>query len=26
MIVIADNDEATRMVLGHALERSGYAV
>jgi len=26
MIVIADNDEATRVVLGHALERSGYAV
>ena len=26
MIVIADNDDATRMVLGHALERSGYSV
>jgi CheY-like chemotaxis protein len=26
MIVIADNDDATRIVLGHALERSGYAV
>ena len=26
MIVIADNDDATCTVLGHALERSGYAV
>ncbi len=26
MIVIADNDDATRIVLGHALERNGYAV
>ncbi len=26
MIVLADNDEATRIVLGQALERSGYAV
>lgn len=26
MIVIADNDDATRMVLGHALERNGYSV
>jgi CheY-like chemotaxis protein len=26
MIVIADNDDATRLVLGHALERSGYVV
>src|SRR5882672_4629871 len=26
MIVIADNDDATRLVLGHALERSGYDV
>jgi DNA-binding response OmpR family regulator len=26
MIVIADNDDSTRAVLGHALSRSGYAV
>jgi CheY-like chemotaxis protein len=26
MIVIADNDDTTRIVLGHSLERSGYAV
>ncbi len=26
MIVIADNDDATRLVLGYALERSGYVV
>src|ERR1700674_3176350 len=26
MIVIADNDDATRIVLGHALERHGYTV
>jgi DNA-binding response OmpR family regulator len=26
MIVIADNDDATRTVLGHALEHAGYRV
>jgi CheY-like chemotaxis protein len=26
MIVIADNDDATRIVLGHSLERNGYVV
>ncbi len=26
MIVIADNDDATRVVLGHSLSRNGYDV